>query len=93
MAIKTLADIAGAGATVALTTDRSLIARGWVQFTVVGNDGRVGDSNVGASRGTPLTDHQGMFYPPITGFEDAYVLADLYAYLPVGATLSVAYQE
>jgi hypothetical protein len=34
-----------------------------------------------------------MFWPVVAGFEDAYVLADAYAYIPVGATLSIAYLE
>lgn len=92
--VKVLADIIGAAATVALTTDRSLIARGWVQVGIIGADGRVGDSNTTVARGIPVPDGGSTFLPaPPDSYTDAYVLADLYAYIPTGAKVTVSYLE
>jgi hypothetical protein len=92
--VRTLPDIVGAGATVALTADRSKIANGWVQFVSTGGVVRIGDSLVSVARGIPVPDGSAMFYPVISPqWSDAYVLADSYAYIPVGATLSVSYLE
>lgn len=94
MAVKTLPDIIGAGATVPITANRSLISRGWVQFTVLGLDARIGGATTAAAEGAPISDHAAMFLPSANqAGADAYVLADLYAYLPVGSTLCTLYQE
>ena len=89
--VKVLADIAGGDATVPITTDRTIISHGWVQLTVNGGDCRVGDSNTTSIRGIPITDGNSTFFPPIVPPYNSYVLADIYAYLPTGAKLTVSY--
>ena len=92
--VRTLPDIVGAGTAVALTADRSKIANGWVQFASTVGVSRVGDSLVSVTRGIPVAAGGSMFYPVISpAWTDAYVLADIYAYVPAGTTLSVSYLE
>ena len=91
--VRTLADIAGGGSTVPLTTDRTASAKGWVKFTSTGGLCRIGDSPVAINRGDPVDDGGSVMWPAISPPWNAYVLADQYAYVPVGATLSITYLE
>jgi hypothetical protein len=91
--VRTLADIVGGDATVPITTDRSKISRGWVQFNSTGGTCRIGDSLVAVGRGLPAPDGGGAFFPALDPAWDAYVLADIFAYIPVGVTLTVTYLE
>lgn len=89
-----LADITGAGTTVQLASPNILCR--WVQF-IVGGAGtvRIGQSTVSATLGLPIPAGGGMFLPVQTADGQStspYGLAGIYAYVPVGATLSVAYE-
>jgi hypothetical protein len=92
--MQNLADIVGAGATVQVATP-NITAR-WVQFVVSGaGTVRIGGSSVTSALGLPVAAGGGMFLPVLS--QDAsstspYSLAAIYAYIPVGATLSVAYE-
>lgn len=89
-----LPDIVGAGTTVPLCSP-NITAR-WVQYIVSGaGTVRIGGSNVSATLGLPVAAGGGMFQPVLS--QDArstspYSLGGIYAYIPVGATLSVAYE-
>lgn len=88
-----LADISGAGAAVQFSAT-NITAR-WVQCIVTGaGQARLGGSTVTASLGLPIPSGGGYFFPPIleTGGAVPYSLASLYAYLPSGCTLSIAYE-
>lgn len=89
-----LPDISGAGSTVALTSP-NITAR-WVQFIVSGaGTVRLGGATVSATLGLPVPAGAGMFLPVqnADGLSTSpYSLAGIYAYIPVGATLSVAYE-
>jgi hypothetical protein len=92
--LNNLADIVGAGAAVQLASP-NITAR-WVQFVVSGTGTvRIGGSSVSATLGLPVAAGAGMFLPIQTADGQStspYSLAGLYAYVPVGATLSVAYE-
>lgn len=84
-----LADIAGAGATVQITFP---VPAKWIQVIASGvGTIRVGDSTTTSSKGLPLASGTGQMLPPI-GIKNHYQSGELYAYIPNGATLSVAYE-
>jgi hypothetical protein len=93
--MQNLADITGAGATVQISNP-NITAR-WVQFLVSGaGTVRIGGANVTANLGLPVAAGAGMFLPVQTADGQStspYSLAGLYAYIPVGATLSVGYEQ
>lgn len=89
-----LADIAGANTTVPIQTSNAT-AR-WIDFVVTGT-GTVrigGDATTSATKGLPVPTGSGYTTPPLldVGGAPAYSLASFYAYIPTGATLSVAYE-
>jgi hypothetical protein len=92
--MQNLADITGTNSTVQIATP-NITAR-WVQFVVSGaGTARIGGSNVSAVLGLPVATGAGMFLPvqSADGLSTSpYSLAGLYAYIPAGATLSVAYE-
>jgi hypothetical protein len=88
-----LADIAGASTTVQLSAT-NITAR-WVQAIVTGaGTARFGGSTVTASLGLPVATGGGFFFPPVIEFGGGvpYSLASIYAYIPAGATVSIAYE-
>lgn len=89
-----LADLVGANSTVPLTSP-NITAR-WVQMIVSGaGTVRVGGSTVSATLGLPVAAGGGMFFPVLSQDHHStspYGLAGIYAYIPSGATLSVAYE-
>jgi hypothetical protein len=91
-----LADIVGSGAVVQIASP-NITAR-WVQLILSGTAGltaRIGGSNVTSTLGLPVAAGGGLFLPvqaPDGLSTSPYSLAALYAYIPVGATLSVAYE-
>jgi len=88
-----LADISGSGAAVQFSST-NITAR-WVQCIVSGSGtARLGGSTVTASLGLPVPTGAGFFFPPVleAGGAVPYSLAALYAYLPAGCTLSIAYE-
>lgn len=89
-----LADIVGAGATVPLTTP-NITAR-WVQLIVSGaGTVRYGGASVTATLGLPIPAGAGQFLPVLSqdaGSTSPYSLGGIFAYIPVGATLSVGYE-
>jgi hypothetical protein len=88
--MQNLADIAGANATVQITTPN--IQARWIQFIVTGSGTvRIGGSSVTSSLGLPVSAGGGMFFPYDSALQ-SYSLAGIYAYIPNGATLSVAYE-
>ena len=92
--MQNLADITGSNATAALSPT-NITAR-WVQFIVTGaGTVRIGQSNVSATLGLPIPAGGGMFLPVQTADGQStspYGLGGIYAYVPTGATLSVAYE-
>ena len=92
--MQNLADITGAGTTVQIASP-NVTAR-WVQFIVSGSGTvRIGGASVTSTLGLPVAAGGGMFLPVQTAdglSTSPYSLAGLYAYIPVGATLSVAYE-
>jgi hypothetical protein len=89
-----LPDIVGAGTTVPLCSP-NITAR-WIQFIVSGaGTVRIGGPNVSAVLGLPVAAGGGMFQPVLSQdmhSTSPYSLGGIYAYIPVGATLSVAYE-
>lgn len=88
-----LADIAGAGTTVQLATTNAT-AR-WIDFVVTGTGTvRVGDSTTTSTKGIPISAGSAYTTPAMYEVNGAppYSLAAFYAYVPAGATLSVAYE-
>ena len=89
-----LADIVGSGAVVQIASP-NITAR-WVQFILSGaGTARIGGSNVTSTLGLPVAAGGGLFLPvqaPDGLSTSPYSLAALNAYIPVGATLSVAYE-
>jgi hypothetical protein len=88
-----LADISGAGTTAALSAT-NITAR-WVDFVATGTGtARIGDSTVSASKGIPISAGSGYTTPPMNDSHGSppYSLGALYAYVPSGCTLSVAYE-
>ena len=94
LAMLSLADITGANAVVQLSTV-NITAR-WVQFIVSGSGTvRISGSDAASNRGLPVA-AGGMFLPVQTADGQStspYSLAGLYAYVPVGATLSIGYEQ
>lgn len=84
-----LPDWGGSNAVIQLSTV-GVTAR-WVQFIVAGGTCRIGGPNVSATLGLPVPDGGGLFLP-WPGQLNPYNLHSLYAYVPAGATLSVAYE-
>lgn len=85
-----LADIAGANTTVALTTP-NITAR-WVIVYVSGaGTVRLGGSTVSSTLGLPVVAGASMFFP-YSGRDFCYSIGAIYAYIPAGATVSVAYE-
>jgi len=88
--MENLADIVGAGATVPLS-DTNILAR-WVQIVISGaGTVRYGGANVTAALGIPVSAGQSAFLPYDSALQ-CYSLRGLYAYIPVGATVSVGYE-
>lgn len=88
-----LADITGAGTTVQIAA-LNVTAR-WIDFVVTGaGTVRVGNSTTTSSKGLPITAGSGYTTPPMNDTLGAppYSLAAFYAYVPVGATLSIGYE-
>lgn len=88
-----LADIVGANTTVQISATN--ITGRWVDFVVTGTGTvRIGDSTTTSSRGLPVPTGSGYSTPPMNdqAGSPAYSLASFYAYVPTGATLSVAYE-
>lgn len=95
--VHTLSDISGdnlnhnLGAAAAAVSGLPLQAR-WIQFIVSGSGtARIGDSTVTSSRGLPIAAVGGQLFP-WTGDNYFYALGAITAYVPSGATLSVAYE-
>jgi hypothetical protein len=92
--MQNLADIVGVNAVVQIASP-NITAR-WVQFIVTGvGTVRVGGSSVSSTLGLPVAAGGGMFLPVQSqdgSSTSPYSLAGLYAYVPTGATLSVAYE-
>jgi hypothetical protein len=88
-----LADFTGANTTVQISST-NITAR-WIDFAVTGSGTvRIGDSATTSSRGLPVPTGSGYTTPPMNdqAGSPAYSLAAFYAYVPTGATLSVAYE-
>jgi hypothetical protein len=88
-----LTDIVGAGTTVQISST-NVTAR-WIDFVVTGSGTvRIGDSLTTATRGLPVPTGSGYTTPAMIeiGGAPPYSLAGFYAYVPAGATLSVAYE-
>ena len=88
-----LADIAGANTTVQISSTNAT-AR-WIDFVVTGSGTvRIGDSLSSSTRGLPVPTGSGYTTPPMNDQAGSppYSLAAFYAYIPTGATLSVAYE-
>ena len=92
--MENLADITGANATAAVATP-NITAR-WVQFIVSGaGTVRIGGSDTSATVGLPVAAGGGLFLPvqsQDSGSTSPYSLREINAYVPTGATLSVAYE-
>ena len=92
--MENLADIVGADSAVTIATP-NITAR-WVQFIVTGaGTVRIGGSNTSIAVGLPVAAGAGMFLPVQTqdaGSTSPYSLREIKAYIPSGATLSVAYE-
>lgn len=91
MRVYTIADIAGDDAAHQVSSGAGEAK--WIQFVVSGTGtARIGDSNVGLTRGLPIASGGGMFLP-MDGSEvgNRYSLNQVYYYVPTGATLSIAY--
>lgn len=84
----TIADIAGANSTVAITLP---VPAKWVQFIATGTGIRLGDSTTTSTNGLPLASGSGLLAPPI-GMKNHYESKEFYAYVPSGSTLSVGYE-
>ncbi|HXB74009.1 MAG TPA: hypothetical protein VNY05_37570 [Candidatus Acidoferrales bacterium] len=66
----------------------------WLRFTLIGSGtARIGDSTITAGLGIPLVASVAgeVFVTPFIGEFARYQAAEFYAYVPTGATLSVAY--
>lgn len=88
-----LPDITGTGVTVQIASP-NITAR-WIQFIVSGTGTvRIGGATASAVLGLPVPTGGGLFLPVQAVGHDTspYSLAGLYAYIPVGATLSVGYE-
>ena len=88
-----LADIAGAGTTVTLASP-NITAR-WVLIVASGGGtARIGGANVTSALGLPLYAGGSLMLPPISQGDSPppYSLHGTYAYIPVGVTLSIAYE-
>jgi hypothetical protein len=92
--MQSLADIAGAGATVPLNAP-NITAR-FLILAVVGNGTvRIGGASAGAAQGVALTSANGpVVFPVVPGHESTspYGLQGIFAYIPNGTTLSIAYE-
>jgi len=89
-----IADIIGANAKVQVFSAPNLThqSAAVVVFVVTGSGTvRLGDTSVTASLGIPIIAGSAPFVYPYHSLEGRYGLAQIYAYVPTGATLSVAY--
>lgn len=87
--MKILADIAGDNAAHAITLP---VAAKWIQFIVSGaGTVRLADSTASSTVGLPIAAGAGQMLPPI-GLKNHYQSNEVYAYIPTGATLSIAYE-
>lgn len=93
MILQDLADITGAGATVPLSA--LLLKAKWIQIQADVSNGasviRVGGPLASAARGIELGAGAFFFMPPISDMFEFYQLQRIYAYIPNGAVLHVAY--
>jgi hypothetical protein len=88
--MQNLADIVGANATVALVTPN--VQARWVIVYVSGaGTVRLGGSTVSSALGLPVVAGASMFFP-YAGPTFSYSIGGIYAYIPAGATVSVAYE-
>lgn len=90
--IGTISDITGDGSAHRLSTT-SIGAR-WVQIVALSGNGavvRIGDSNVGSSRGTPIAAGGGFMLPTPNGGFPSYDLSTIYYYAANGDKLAVTY--
>ena len=91
--MQSLPDIAGANTTVPLNTPN--IAARWVELAVSGTGtAKFGGPNASATQGIPIPAGGYFLLPVIPGHESTtpYGLGGIYAYVPSGATLSIAYE-
>jgi hypothetical protein len=92
--MQSLPDITGTGVAVQLASP-NITAR-WVQIVVSGaGTVKYGGPNASPANGIPVAAGGGMFLPVLTAdglSTSPYSLAGIYAYIPVGATVSVAYE-
>lgn len=89
----TLTDLAGSNTTVPITFPSGFGAW-WVQFIVTGTGTvRLGDSTVTSSKGLPIPAGGGQYVAPAGGHSNFYGSGEFSAYIPTGATLSVAIKE
>lgn len=90
--IGTLADITGDGSAHKISS--TPIAARWIQIVAItGNSAvvRIGDSNVGSSRGTPVAAGGGFMMPPPNSSFPSYDLSQVYYYAANGDKLSVTW--
>ena len=67
----------------------------WVQIVATGSGTlRIGGAEVSSTQGIPCTAVEGgQFMPPFSSGSLAYPSSEFSAYIPTGATLSVAFKE
>ena len=92
--MENLADITGAGAVVALAS-LNITAR-WVNIIVSGaGTVRIGGPSTSSTVGLPVVAGAALFLPVLgqeSGAGSPYSLREVNAYVPIGATVSVAYE-
>lgn len=85
--MKVLPDIIGTNTVVPIILSSDAL---WVQFAALGGIVRVGDFSVSIATGIPISAGGGMLMPP---GPYRYMARQFFAFIPVGATLSVAYKS
>ena len=90
--MKTIADIAGNNAAHQLTSNADIYATA-VYLGATGGPARVGDANVGASRGASIEASSIFTLPPKPFAQGTYQLSAIYVYIPIGTTLSITYDN
>ncbi len=88
MTLVTVADIAGGNAKVALGSGAARV----IFITATGGNARLGDTNAGSARGVLLKQDVPFTLPEDVADRTAtYDLAAVFAYVPSGTTLTVAW--
>ncbi len=88
MTLQSVSDIAGANAKVALGSGAARV----IFITPTGGNARLGDTNVGSARGALLKQDVTVTLPEDVADRTAsYDLAQVFAYVPSGTTLTVAW--